>query len=53
MYAALFILLLLALLSMLFCHFRRRKIISRIRDMEKCEKCSLLEELAALGVVTK
>ena len=46
MYAALFILLLLALLSMLFCHFRRRKIICRIRDMEKCEKCSLLEELA-------
>ena len=46
MYAALFILLLLALLSMLFCHFRRRKIIRRIRDMEKCEKCSLLEELA-------
>ncbi len=46
MYAALFILLLLALLSMLFCHFRRRKIICRIRDMDKCDKCSLVEELA-------
>lgn len=46
MYAALFILLLLALVSMLFCRFRRKKIICRIRGMEKCEKCSLLEELA-------
>lgn len=31
---------------MLFGHFRRKKIIRRIREMEKCEKCSLLEELA-------
>ncbi len=46
MYAALFILLLLALVGMLFGHFRRKKIIRRIREMEKCEKCSLLEELA-------
>lgn len=46
MYAALFILLLLALLGMLIGHFRRKKIIHRIRCMEKSEKCSLLEELA-------
>lgn len=46
MYAALFILLLLALVSMLLCRSRRKKIICRIRDMDKCEKCSLLEELA-------
>ena len=31
---------------MVFCHFRRKKIICRIRNMEKCEKCSLVEELA-------
>lgn len=47
MYVTLFILLLLALLGMLFCHFRRKKIICKIRCMEKCRKCSLLEELAA------
>ena len=47
MYVALFVLLLLALLGMLFCHFRRKKIICKIRCMEKCRKCSLLEELAA------
>lgn len=46
MYAALFVLLFLALMGMLLCHFRRREIICKIRDMEKCEKCSLLEELA-------
>lgn len=46
MYAALFILLLIALLGMVLCHFRRRKIIRRIRGMEKCEKCDLLGELA-------
>ena len=31
---------------MLLCRSRRKKIICRIRDMDKCEKCSLLEELA-------
>lgn len=46
MYAALFILLLIALFGMIWGHFRRKKIICRIRGMEKCEKCSLLEELA-------
>lgn len=46
MYIALFVLLLIALFSMVFCHFRRKKIICRIRNMEKCEKCSLVEELA-------
>ncbi len=46
MYAALFILLLLALLGMLLGHFRREKIIRRIRNMDKCEKCDLLGELA-------
>lgn len=47
MYAALFILLLLALLCMLLLgHFRRKKIICRIRGMCKEEKCSLVEELA-------
>ena len=46
MYAALLILLLLALLGMIFGHFRRKKIICKIREMEKCRKCSLLEELS-------
>lgn len=46
MYVALFILLLFALLGMLFGHFRRKKIICRIQCMDKCRKCSLLEELA-------
>lgn len=47
MYAALFVLLLLALLCMLlFGHFRRKKIICRIRSMDKEKKCSLVEELA-------
>ena len=46
MYVALLILLLLALLGMLFGHFRRKKIICRIREMDKGRKCSLLEELA-------
>ncbi len=45
MYAALFILLLLALLGMLFNHVRRKKIICKILCMDKCRKCSLLEEL--------
>ena len=47
MYVTLFILFLIALVCMLFCHFRRKKIICRIRCMDKCQKCSLLEELAA------
>ena len=46
MYVALFILLLFALSGMLFCHFRRKKIICKIKCMDKCQKCSLLEELA-------
>ena len=47
MYAALFVLLLLALLCMLlFGHFRRKKIICKIRGMDKEQKCSLVEELA-------
>lgn len=46
MYAALFILLLLALVGMIFCHFRRKKIICRIQGMDRCEKCALVEELA-------
>lgn len=46
MYIALVILLLLALLGMLFGHFRRKKIICKIRSMDKGRKCSLLEELS-------
>ena len=46
MYAALFILLLLALLGMIFCHFRMKKIICKIQCMDQCRKCSLVEELA-------
>ncbi len=46
MYVALSILLVLALLGMLFGHFRRKKIICRIQNMDEREKCSLVEELA-------
>lgn len=46
MYYALFILLLLVLFCSVFFHFRRKKIICKIRCMDKCEKCSLLDELA-------
>ena len=46
MYYALFILLLLALFWVLFFRFRRKKIICRIKCMDKCRKCSLLNELA-------
>ncbi len=46
MYAALFILLLLALLGIIIGHFRRKKIICKIECMDKCEKCSIVEELA-------
>lgn len=47
MYVTLFILFLIALVCMLFCHYRRKKIICKIKCMDKCQKCSLLEELAA------
>lgn len=46
MYTALFLLLLTALLGMLLCHVRRKKIICKIRDMDQRRKCSLLKELA-------
>ena len=46
MYFALFILLLFALFWVIFFHFRRKKIICRICCMDKCQKCSLLNELA-------
>ncbi len=47
MYVTLFILFLIALVCMCLCHFRRKKIICKIKCMDKCQKCSLLEELAA------
>ena len=47
MYYALFILLLLVLFSMIFSCIRRKKIICRVKCMDKCQKCSKLEELAA------
>lgn len=46
MYYALFILLLLVLFGMIFSCARRKKIICRIKCMDKCQKCSLVEELA-------
>ena len=46
MYYALFILLLLTLFCILFFHFRKKKIICRVNCMDKCQKCSLLNELA-------
>lgn len=46
MYYALFILLLLALFCIFFFHFRKKKIICRVNCMDKCRKCSLLNELA-------
>lgn len=46
MYAALVILLLLALIGILLGHFRRKKIICKIECMDKCDKCSLVEGLA-------
>ena len=46
MYFALFILLLIVLFCTIFFHCRKRKIICRIRCMDKCQKCSLLNELA-------
>lgn len=47
MYVTLFLIFLIALGCMLFCHFRRKKIIRKIKCMEKCQKCALVEELAA------
>ena len=47
MYVTLFILFLIAFICMIFCHFRRKKIICRVKCMDKCQKCSMLEELAA------
>lgn len=46
MYFALIFLLLSALICMLLCRLRRKKIIRRILCMNKCQKCSLLEELS-------
>ena len=47
MYYALFILLLLVLFCTIFFHCRKKKTICRIRCMDKCRKCSLLDELAS------
>ena len=46
MYYALFILLLIVLFCTVFSCIRRKKVICRIKCMDKCQKCSLLEELA-------
>lgn len=46
MYYALFILLLAALIGMIFGCIRRKKIICKVKCMDKCQKCSLLDELA-------
>lgn len=47
MYCALFILLLFVLFWMIFFHCRKKKMICRVRCMDKCRKCSLIDELAA------
>ena len=46
MYFLLFALLLIALLGCIFFQCRRKKIICKVRDMDCCAKCSLLDELA-------
>lgn len=46
MYFLLSFLFLIALFCMIFLHCRRKKIICRIRCMDKCQKCTLLDELA-------
>lgn len=46
MYYALFILLLLVLFGTIFSCVRRKRIVCRIKCMDKCQKCSLMEELA-------
>ena len=45
MYYLLFILIILTLLCSIIFHFRKKRIICKINAMEKCEKCSLLEEI--------
>lgn len=46
MYYFLFAFLLVALFFCTIFHFRKKKIIKKVKCMEKCDKCSLLEELA-------
>ena len=46
MYFALFILLFLVLFWTIFFHCRKKKIICRVRCMDQCNKCALLDELA-------
>lgn len=46
MYYLLTVLLLIALLGCIFFHCRREKIICKIKGMDCCTKCSLLDELA-------
>jgi len=45
MYYFLFILLIIALFFCIFFHLKKKKIIKKIKCMEKCEKCSLLDDL--------
>ena len=45
MYYFLFALLFIALFFCIIFHFRKKKIIHKVKCMEKCDKCSLLEEL--------
>ena len=47
MYFTLFFLLFFVLFWTIFFHCRKEKIICRVRCMDKCSKCSLLDELAA------
>lgn len=46
MYYLLSALLIIALFFICFFHFRKRKIIRRIKCMGKCDKCTLIDELA-------
>lgn len=46
MYYLLFVLLLIALLGCIFFHCRRKKIICKVKCMDCCSKCTLLDELA-------
>lgn len=45
MYLYLFILLLIASLFCIIFHFRKKKIICKVKCMEKCAKCNLIDEL--------
>lgn len=45
MYYFLFSLLFISLFFCIIFHFRKKKIIHKVKCMEKCDKCSLLEEL--------